>query len=172
MVHNHLNPRFILREERPKFLAKFTDKKHVFYINTVKTRMHSSRMRTGRSLTVCWSLPLGGGGVCSQGEGGLLEGGGIPACTEADTPPVDRITDTSENITLATTSLRPVISHYRRILPVFFVLKKYEPISRVLSNHSAFNIKQIDLQAMKKVFCNISPNFEYNIKRPPFFVTF
>ena len=35
----------------------------------------------------------------------------IPACTEADTPPppVNRITDTSKNITLATTSLRPVI---------------------------------------------------------------
>ena len=34
------------------------------------TRMHSSRMRTGRSLTVCYSLLLGGawsGGVCSRG---------------------------------------------------------------------------------------------------------
>ena len=41
-------------------------------------------------------------GVCSQG------GSGIPACTEADPPPVNRITDTSKNITLATTSLRPV----------------------------------------------------------------
>ena len=48
------------------------------------TRMHSSRMRTGRSLTVCWSLLSGGvlvrggllpegsglGGVCSQGGSG------------------------------------------------------------------------------------------------------
>ena len=33
---------------------------------------------------------------------------GIPACTEAD-PPVNRITHTCKNITLATTSLRPVI---------------------------------------------------------------
>ena len=41
--------------------------------------MHSSRMRTGRSLTVCRSLPRGGG---VPGPGG-----GIPACTEADTPP-------------------------------------------------------------------------------------
>ena len=65
-----------------------------------QTRMHSSRMRTGHSLTVCRSLLLGGG-VCSGG-------GGIPACTEAD-PPVNRMTDTSKNITLATTSLRPVI---------------------------------------------------------------
>ena len=31
------------------------------------TRMHSSRMRTGRSLTVCWSLLPGG--VCSGGGG-------------------------------------------------------------------------------------------------------
>ena len=65
--------------------------------------MHSSRMRTGRSLTVCWILLLGGG-VCSQGGclllggvvsapgecllpgGGSAPGGCIPACTEADTP--------------------------------------------------------------------------------------
>ena len=111
----------------------------------MKTTMHSSRMRTGRSLTICCSLPprgvsgpggslvggvsaprgvcSGGGGllpgggcllqggcVCSGGSarggvsapggcllpGGLLEGGCIPACTEADTlpPPVDRILDT------------------------------------------------------------------------------
>ena len=100
-----------------------------------ETRMHSSKMRTGRSLTVCCSLlpgglsgpgcmvrgegclvwgvggpglrvgggclPSGGrlsapGGVCSQGgvcsrdvcsQGGCLLPGGIPACTEADTPP-------------------------------------------------------------------------------------
>ena len=72
--------------------------------------MHSSRMRTGRSLTVCWRLlPEGGsggsapGGVCSGGsapggrvwsQGGSAPGGmvrgdggdGIPACTEADPP--------------------------------------------------------------------------------------
>ena len=45
--------------------------------------MHSSRMRTGRSLTVCWSLLLGGGmsglegGVCSQEGGCLLPEGGV-----------------------------------------------------------------------------------------------
>ena len=42
--------------------------------------------------------------------GCLLPGGGsIPACTEAD-PPMDRITDTSKIINLATTSLRPIIT--------------------------------------------------------------
>ena len=40
----------------------------------------------------------------SEGGGGC----GIPACTEADTPPVNRMTDRCKNITLATTSLRPV----------------------------------------------------------------
>ena len=62
----------------------------------------------------------GFGGVCSRGmsalggvsaPGGCLLPGGILACTEAETPPpVDRITDTSKNITLATTSLRPVMT--------------------------------------------------------------
>ena len=91
--------------------------------NSVTTRMHSSRMCTGRSLTVCCSLLPGGGvpgpGGCAwsggdvpglggwclvrggvPGLGGGVPapggaGGGIPACTEADTlPPVDRILDT------------------------------------------------------------------------------
>ena len=121
-----------------------------------ETRMHSSGMRTGRSLTVCCSLlpgvgglDMGGWGVggvclvrgvgvggvclvrgvggvclvrgvgsawswggCLPGPGGFslpegcLPGPGGPAWR---TPPVDRITDTCKNITLATTSLRPVI---------------------------------------------------------------
>ena len=88
-------------------------------------------MRTGCSLTVSRGglLPGGGasflgrggllpGGSASRGgclllggvcfRGGLLLGGSIPACTEAD-PPINSMTDTSKNITLATTSLRPVI---------------------------------------------------------------
>ena len=122
--------------------------------------MHSSRMRTGRSLTVCWRLlPRGGvclvpgglpcrgvsawlrgclsgpegdvclvwggvsgpGGVCLVWGGGVglwsgglvlwdLGGAGIPACTEADTPPLwDRITDACKKHYLGPTSLRPVI---------------------------------------------------------------
>ena len=59
-----------------------------------------------------WGVSTSGGvssrGTSAPGGWCLLGGGGIPACTEADTPPVDRITDTSKNITLATTSLRPV----------------------------------------------------------------
>ena len=73
--------------------------------------MHSSGMRTGRSLTVCWSLHWWGrvsgpGGVCSQGglvPGGVWSGGGggllwggvyIPACTVAEPPPPPPWTDT------------------------------------------------------------------------------
>ena len=95
--------------------------------------MHSSRMRTGRSLTVCrggFSLPEGGlpaggfsllvGSPCQGGfslpGGVLLAGGGSPywgvslrgGFSLLETHPVDRITNTSKNITLATTSLRPV----------------------------------------------------------------
>ena len=55
-----------------------------------------------------WSggaLPGPGGGFCLvPGGGGVLLGPG------GDNPPVNRITDTCKNITLATTSLRPVIS--------------------------------------------------------------
>ena len=96
--------------------------------------MHSSRMRTSRSLTVCcsflqgrvsaWSRggsPWRGGGVClvlggfslpggsawSRGVRGVLPARG--ACPETPLPPVNRITDTCKNITLSTTSLRPVI---------------------------------------------------------------
>ena len=78
--------------------------------NLFLTRMHSSRMRTGRSLTVCCSLLPGGGGgecllrgegVCSGGcawSGGVLPARGGSPCPE--TPPVNRITHTCKNITL------------------------------------------------------------------------
>ena len=64
---------------------------------------------------VCsWGV-CSGGDVCSGGcllLGGvcLLLGGGIPACTEADTPPRGQ-TDACKNITFAT-SLRTVIKYY------------------------------------------------------------
>ena len=45
------------------------------------------------------------GGVCS---GGSASGGGYAS----DTTPVNRMTDRCKNITLATTSLRPVIKIY------------------------------------------------------------
>ena len=62
---------------------------------------------------------LGPGGGCLPGpggsawsEGGVLlgPGGGSPWSRggSLETPPVDRITDTCKNVTLATTSLRPV----------------------------------------------------------------
>ena len=62
--------------------------------------MHSSRirMRTDR-------MP---GGASFLQKVHASWGVGIPACTEADPPPMNRITHTSKNITLATTSLRSV----------------------------------------------------------------
>ena len=65
---------------------------------------------------VCSPRGLLLGGVCSRGvsvpRGCLLGGCGIPACTEADTPRCGQ-THACKNITLATTSLRPVINPER-----------------------------------------------------------
>ena len=82
--------------------------------------MHSSRMRTGRALTVSRGgggclpgrgVPAGGGGAC---QGGCLPGGGPdqapPGNLEQAPPPVNRMTDRCKNITLAKTSFRPVIN--------------------------------------------------------------
>ena len=87
--------------------------------------MHSSRMRTGRSLTVCRSL-LWGGGVCSRGsaprgvsaQGCLLPGGGCllllgggvcsrgrvwyPSMYRGRHPPCEQNDKQCKNITLAT----------------------------------------------------------------------
>ena len=144
--------------------------------------MHSSRMRTGRWLTVCRSLLPGGvyfqgvcllprgvcswrvclpqGGVCFQRVsasggclllGGLLWMGCLPpgsvcpqrcllrgcllpgvcvlwgvvsqhALTQTP-PPVNRMTNSSKNITLATTSLRPVIMSLPLGNPIYFYVK-------------------------------------------------
>ena len=65
-------------------------------------------------------VPCSGGGDVPDprglsGPGGVCSGrGSIPACTEADTPPVNRMTNSSKNITLATTSLRLVIKFQLR----------------------------------------------------------
>ena len=99
--------------------------------------MHSSRMRTARVLTVSPSLLCAGGvsaprgvsvprgvsapggvsalgvsiprvgGWCLLPRGSAPWGGGIPACTEADTPipPVNRMTDACKKHNLAPTSL-------------------------------------------------------------------
>ena len=80
-------------------------------VKSSKTRLHSSRMRTARALTVSPSMLCVWGGVSAPGEGCLLwgvsapwggllprgvsaprwggawsGGGGIPACTEVDPP--------------------------------------------------------------------------------------
>ena len=55
---------------------------------------------------------LPAGGVSLPGGFSLPRGGGCLPCPRGgspETPPVNRITDTCKNITLATTSLRPVM---------------------------------------------------------------
>ena len=61
----------------------------------------------GRGCLLLGRYLLWGEGVCL---GGLLPGGGIPACTQAD-PPMNRMTDRCKDITLTTISLRPVIMY-------------------------------------------------------------
>ena len=66
------------------------------------------------AVAVCWGGGVSARGVSAQGavsaQGGQCLPGGvcIPACTEADTPLVDRMTDRCQNITLPQTSLRTV----------------------------------------------------------------
>ena len=105
------------------------------------TRMHSSRMRAGRSLTICRSLLPGGvsalgeclfwgvsapGGVSAGGVSGLgvSAPGGSPwqgvvsQHVLRQTPPsVNRMTNRCKNITLATTSLWPVKMKKKKTLP-------------------------------------------------------
>ena len=64
----------------------------------IVTRMHSSRMRTSRSLTVCQSLLPGG---CLLWGGRLLWGVVSQHALRQTLPPVDRITDSCRNMTLA-----------------------------------------------------------------------
>ena len=86
------------------------------------TRMHSSRMHTGRSLTVCWSLLPGGcllWGVSAPGgclvRGGSAPGGGV--CSWGVYPSMHWVRHPSPLWTdtrlwkyyLGPTSLRPVI---------------------------------------------------------------
>ena len=59
----------------------------------------------GVLLGPCWGGLPGPGGLLGPGEGFSLVPGGF----SGDPPLVNRITDTCKNITLATTSLRPVI---------------------------------------------------------------
>ena len=81
-------------------LAKILSFDHFLNHKNEKKRMHSSRMRTGSRGGGC-QLP---GGVCSGG--GLVS---QHALRQNPPPPVNRMTDRCKNITLTTTSLRPVI---------------------------------------------------------------
>ena len=86
--------------------------------------MHSSRMRTGRALTVS------GGGGCLPGGGVSAWRGGVPGGGVPDQAPPPKIwrnpppcgqTHACENITLAKTSFRPVIKQIKYLLCINLV---------------------------------------------------
>ena len=109
----------------------------------ITTRLHSSRMPTTNALTISPSM-LCSGGVCFQGDvcyggslppggcllqgvsapgvsasGGCLLQGGIPACTEADTPLwTEFLTHAYENITLPKLRLRAVLNWLKQNVDV------------------------------------------------------
>ena len=75
--------------ERPPDYVLYSGRPDGGFVNSAvisfTTRMHSSRMRTGRSLTLCCSLLPGEGGLPVPGGGVLPAGGvclvrGIPPC--------------------------------------------------------------------------------------------
>ena len=73
--------RYILERTSADGLPRLNISAHTSHVtNHIFTRMHSSRMLTGRSLTVCRSLLPGGRGICSRGcllwEGGVCSQGG------------------------------------------------------------------------------------------------
>ena len=88
-------------------------------------------MRTGRSLTVCRSL-LPGGGCLLPGRGEVSQH------ALRQTPPVNRMTDRCKNITLATTSLRPVniiaLEKYGKQLTVIKKCKIVTKLEKELNN--------------------------------------
>ena len=72
------------------------------------TRMHSSRMRTSRTLTVFWRPPP----EKLEPHYPPPKIGDPPGARPDSPPPVDRYTHACENITLAKTSFRPVNMFY------------------------------------------------------------
>ena len=92
----------------------------------------------GFSLAGGGGLPGPGGVVSAWSRGGLHVQGGSPCpggspswggspCPE--TPPVDRITDTCKNITLATISLRPVKMKSHKVIIYEHKFTSNEPAS-------------------------------------------
>ena len=85
---------------------------HRIHGSFLKTRMHSSRMRTARSLPYMWGLCTGGslsrvvfwGALCLEG---LCQGVSVRE-TPLDRDPLAGQTDTCENITLPETSFASI----------------------------------------------------------------
>ena len=63
-------------------------------LDTTGTRMHSSRMRTTPSFTVCHSIRLGGSVQTSETSNADADPPWVDAPQPRQTPPMDRILDT------------------------------------------------------------------------------
>ena len=74
---------------------------------SIKTRMHSSRMRTGRCSAHHFPACTGQGGVSAQGVY-LPRGCPCPGGSATHLPPVNRITDACKNMTILQLHLRAV----------------------------------------------------------------
>ena len=107
-------------------------------------------MHTGRTLTVCRSLLPRGGVLSPRGvylvpgvgvlspRGCLLPGGWYPSMHWGRHPPVNRMTDRCKNVTLATTSLRPVIN---QVMQVYIVLPSCQTDCLVIQNTGQLFVK-------------------------------
>ena len=119
-------------------------------LKSSKTRLHSSRMRTARALTVPPSMLCTGGVV--PGPGGAWSGGvmpglgsacsrGYPSMHQGRIPPVNRITHACEKYNLAPTSLRAVITQLalersrRQLTPLMVLHPRFARFVNSISAH-------------------------------------
>ena len=132
----HIHP---IENAKPLFYTKkFSDFQKYHFLSIFKRKNLNSSGKTFYRTSNFWMriftkqecIPVGcvssaavavpcPGGVSGPGgclvHGSTWSGGVIPACTEADPPPVDRMTDRCKNITFAT-SLRTVMTTFKNII--------------------------------------------------------
>ena len=99
-----LRPDSTFIPERPFIVCSYLIHQSVSALNEIPTiPLHST------SKTMSFTIRTVSGGGCFLPRGCFLPGGCLlPSMHWGRLPPVNRITDTSKNIALATTSLRPV----------------------------------------------------------------
>ena len=116
----------------------FVERHRIRHKQQKSTRMHSSRMRAGRSLTVCWgvcltgAVPSSGGGVPPSGKGGWYPSmhWGRPPCGQNDRQ--------VQKYYLAATSLRPV----KKVLVIKHAPRQHK--CKYLSELKCFPYRNLD----------------------------